>query len=75
LDRGHIGAVGDVRVRKLKHAVRIAPVPADSRHSLRLEMWGAHRKSSLLAELLETPVHIVAPDGSVLSSRELDLTI
>jgi exopolyphosphatase / guanosine-5'-triphosphate,3'-diphosphate pyrophosphatase len=75
LDRGHIGAVGEVRVRKLKHAVRIAPVPVDSRHTLRLEMWGAHRKSSLLAELLGVPIHIVAPDGSVLSSRDLDLTI
>jgi len=37
-----------------------------------LEMWGAHRKSQLLAKLAGVPVEIVAPDGSVLSSDSLD---
>jgi len=72
LDRGHVGAVASVKVRWLKRAIRITPVPAHPSHSLRLEMWGAHRKSQLLAKLAGVPVEIVAPDGSVLSSDSLD---
>ena len=67
-DRGHVGAVGDVKVRWLGRAIRITPVPSDPRHTLRLELWGAHRKSGLLAKLAGVPVEIVAPDKSVLSS-------
>jgi hypothetical protein len=32
---------------------------------MRLEIWGASRKSGLLAELAGVPVEIIAPDGSV----------
>jgi hypothetical protein len=39
---------------------------------VRLEAWGASRKAGLLADLLEQPVEIVAPDGSVLSSDEVE---
>ena len=39
---------------------------------MRLEMWGANRKSALLAKVLGVPVEIVAPDGSVLSSDDID---
>jgi hypothetical protein len=39
---------------------------------LRLELWGAHRKSDLLARVAGRPVEIVAPDGSVLSSSALE---
>jgi hypothetical protein len=35
---------------------------------LRLELWGAHRKSQLLAELAGVPVEVVDSDGAVLSS-------
>jgi exopolyphosphatase/guanosine-5'-triphosphate,3'-diphosphate pyrophosphatase len=72
LDRGHVGAVASVKVRWLKRAIRITPVPARPSHSLRLEMWGAQRKSQLLARIAGVPVEIVAPDGSVLSSDHLD---
>jgi exopolyphosphatase/guanosine-5'-triphosphate,3'-diphosphate pyrophosphatase len=72
LDRGHVGAVASVKVRWLRRAIRITPVPARPSHSLRLEMWGAQRKSRLLAKLAGKPVEIVAPDGSVLSSADLD---
>jgi exopolyphosphatase/guanosine-5'-triphosphate,3'-diphosphate pyrophosphatase len=71
LDRGHVGAVGDVKVRWLGRAIRITPVASDPRHTLRLELWGAHRKSGLLAKLAGVPVEIVAPDKSVLSSSEV----
>jgi exopolyphosphatase / guanosine-5'-triphosphate,3'-diphosphate pyrophosphatase len=73
LDRGHVGAVGQVKVRWLDRALRIAPTPVHASAPLRLEMWGAHRKSQLLAKVVGRPVEIVGPDGSVLSSDALDL--
>ena len=71
-DRGHIGAVGELGVRYLQRAIRITPRPATNATSLRLELWGAHRKSQLLAELAGVPVEIVAEDGTVLSSEQVD---
>jgi exopolyphosphatase / guanosine-5'-triphosphate,3'-diphosphate pyrophosphatase len=67
-DRGHVGAVGELGVRFLKRAIRITPRPAGGATPLRLELWGAHRKSQLLAELAGVPVEVVGEDGSVLSS-------
>jgi exopolyphosphatase / guanosine-5'-triphosphate,3'-diphosphate pyrophosphatase len=72
LDRGHTGAVGSIKVRWLERALRITPIPTRENASLRLEMWGAHRKSGLLAKVVGRPVEIVAPDGSVLSSESVD---
>jgi exopolyphosphatase/guanosine-5'-triphosphate,3'-diphosphate pyrophosphatase len=72
LDRGHTGAVRDLRVRWLRRAVRIAPVPARAGRALRLELWGAQRKSDLLARVAKRPVEIVAPDGAVHSSATVD---
>lgn len=71
-DRGHTGAVKTLRVRWLQRAIRITPVASDSRASLRLECWGAHRKSALLAKVAGVPVEIVAPDGTVLSSHDTE---
>ena len=71
-DRGHVSAVGALGVRFLQRAVRITPQPAKGAGQLRLELWGAHRKSQLLAEVARVPVEIVAADGSVLSSAELE---
>ncbi|HZJ01861.1 MAG TPA: Ppx/GppA phosphatase family protein, partial [Gemmatimonadaceae bacterium] len=62
LDRGHTAAVDDVRVRWLDRALRLIPVPAAGA-TIRLELWGASKKSALLAELIGLPVEIVAPDG------------
>lgn len=70
-DRGHTGAVGDVGVRWLQRAIRLTPKPTRPGTSLRLETWGAHRKSQLLAELAGVPVEIVGPDGGVLSSLDV----
>jgi exopolyphosphatase/guanosine-5'-triphosphate,3'-diphosphate pyrophosphatase len=69
-DRGHRGAVEGLRVRWLRRGIRISPIPSRERDSLRLECWGAHRKSALLAEVVGAPVEIVAPDGTVLSSEQ-----
>lgn len=71
-DRGHVSGVKTLRVRWLQRAIRIAPLPAVEGHPMRLEMWGGHRKSALLAEVAKRPVEIVAPDGTVLSSAALD---
>lgn len=72
LDRGHVGAVRELGIRYLKRALRITPRPAKGARQLRLELWGAHRKSQLLAELAGIPVEIVAKNGVVLSSTEVD---
>lgn len=76
LDRGHIDAVAGVEVRVERRedteAVVIQPVPARRGESLRLELWGAHRKSELLAELLDLPLELMSPDGTVFDpDREL----
>ncbi|HEY9226979.1 MAG TPA: hypothetical protein VIP11_10050, partial [Gemmatimonadaceae bacterium] len=73
-DRGHVSAVADLKVRWTQRALRITPVPASARNSMRLEMWGANRKSELLAKLAGVPVEIVAPDGRVLSSNAIEDT-
>lgn len=75
LDRGHTGAVKTLRIRWLKRGIRITPVPSDPRASLRLECWGAHRKSALLARVAKTPVEIVTPDGTILSSDDTDKNV
>jgi exopolyphosphatase / guanosine-5'-triphosphate,3'-diphosphate pyrophosphatase len=68
LDRGHTAAVADVRVRWLDRALRIIPVPVDGA-SIRLELWGASRKSDLLSEIAGTPLEIVAPGGEAFSAE------
>ena len=72
LDRGHVGAVADLKVRWTQRALRITPVPSSPRMPMRLEMWGANRKSALLAKVAGLPVEIVAPDGRALSSDAID---
>jgi len=66
-DRGHASAVGEVRVRWMERALRLSAVPARPNATLRLELWGAARKSQLLSEVAGVPVEIVAPDGSVMT--------
>jgi exopolyphosphatase / guanosine-5'-triphosphate,3'-diphosphate pyrophosphatase len=64
LDRGHTSAVADVRVRWLDRALRLIPVPVPGASTLRLELWGASKKSSLLSEIAGVPVEIVEPGGT-----------
>jgi hypothetical protein len=45
-------------------AIRLTPVPADGA-TIRLELWGASRKSDLLARLAGLPVEVVGPGGEV----------
>ena len=70
-DRGHVGGVDDLRVRWTQRAIRITATSAHPGHHARLEAWGAHRKSALLAEVAGVPVEIIGPDGTVHSSLSL----
>ena len=71
-DRGHVGAIDDLDVEWTDGAIRVAPSAARHGQPLRLDLWGAQRKSQLLAELAGVPVEIVTEDGSVLSSADAD---
>jgi exopolyphosphatase/guanosine-5'-triphosphate,3'-diphosphate pyrophosphatase len=71
-DRGHIGSVGQLRVRWGPRAVRISVLPANDLASVRLECWGASRKRALLEAVLDRAVEIVAPDGTVVASEDGD---
>jgi exopolyphosphatase/guanosine-5'-triphosphate,3'-diphosphate pyrophosphatase len=66
-DRGHANAVSEIKVRWLERALRLTAVPRRNNLNLRLDLWGAARKSNLLAELAGVPVEIVGPDGSVMT--------
>ena len=65
LDRGHAGAVRQVRVRWLARAVRVTLYPHSKATSVRLEVWGGSRKADLLERIAGRVVELVAPDGTV----------
>jgi exopolyphosphatase/guanosine-5'-triphosphate,3'-diphosphate pyrophosphatase len=69
-DRGHASAVAEIKVRWVERALRITAVPSRHIYNLRLDLWGASRKSNLLAEVAGVPVEIVAPDGSVTTYQD-----
>jgi exopolyphosphatase/guanosine-5'-triphosphate,3'-diphosphate pyrophosphatase len=69
-DRGHASAVSEIKVRWVERALRITAVPAHHVYNLRLDLWGASRKSNLLSEVAGVPVEIVAPDGSVTTYQD-----
>ena len=75
LDRGHVAAVERLKVRWMERALRITPVAAPRAKSLRLELWGAARKSHLLADLIGSPVEIVGPDGRVVQDPVMAETV
>lgn len=69
-DRGHAGAVAEIKARWMERALRLSAVPSRQNNNLRLELWGASRKSNLLSEVAGLPVEIVAPDGTVLTYED-----
>lgn len=69
-DRGHAGAVEHVKVRWTKRALRITAVPNPRARSMRLDLWGASRKSKLLSDVAGAKVEIVAPDGGVMTYED-----
>lgn len=60
LDRGHIGAIARVKVRWTERALRLTPVPDPRAKVVRLELWGAERKSALLEQVTGLPVVVVS---------------
>lgn len=71
-DRGHVGAVGRLKVRWSQDAVRVTAIEAEGATNLRLECWGASRKRSLLEQVLGRPVEVIGPDGNVVNFDEGD---
>jgi exopolyphosphatase/guanosine-5'-triphosphate,3'-diphosphate pyrophosphatase len=71
-DRGHVGAVQQVKVRWTERALRLTPVPDPRARSTRLELWGASRKSDLLEALIDLPVLVIGPDGKPVESDGSD---
>jgi len=69
-DRGHASAVDQIKVRWLERALRLTAVPRPGASNVRLELWGASRKSALLSEFAGVPVEIVAPDGAVFTATD-----
>ncbi len=58
LDRGHVAAVESLRVRSAAGKVTIEATPRLATTDLKLETWGAAKKSDLLAKLLKVEVEI-----------------
>ena len=71
-DRGHIGAVQQIKVRWTERALRLTPVPDPRARTTRLELWGASRKSDLLEKLLDFPVLVIGPDGKPVEWESTD---
>lgn len=74
-DRGHVGAVDKLKVRWLGRALRITPTAIPKAKSLRLELWGASRKSDLLEKLIGVPVEIIGLDGKVVQASGMSETV
>jgi exopolyphosphatase/guanosine-5'-triphosphate,3'-diphosphate pyrophosphatase len=71
-DRGHANSVERIKVRWLERAIRLTPVPRRANDAMRLDLWGASRKSGLLSEMAGVPVEVVAPDGQVFVEEDGD---
>jgi exopolyphosphatase/guanosine-5'-triphosphate,3'-diphosphate pyrophosphatase len=70
MDRGHVAAVGTLRLKLANDALRVTVVEAEGATTVRLECWGASRKRHLLEELLGRPIIVLAPDGTEISADD-----
>ena len=70
MDRGHVAAVGALRLKLANDALRVTVVEAEGATTVRLECWGASRKRHLLEELLGRPIVVIAPDGTEISADD-----
>jgi exopolyphosphatase/guanosine-5'-triphosphate,3'-diphosphate pyrophosphatase len=61
LDRGHVAAVESLRLRMLPGRLLIDVTPRLVTTDLKLELWGAQKKTDLLADLLGREVLVRAP--------------
>lgn len=72
LDRGHVAAVGRLKVRWTADAVRVSVSPVEAAANVRLECWGGARKRALLESVLGRSIDVIAPDGSIVTFDEGD---
>jgi exopolyphosphatase/guanosine-5'-triphosphate,3'-diphosphate pyrophosphatase len=70
MDRGHVAAVGALRVKLTNEALRVTLLEAEGATNVRLECWGASRKRHLLEEVLGRPIIVVAPDGTEITADD-----
>ncbi|MEJ7809042.1 MAG: Ppx/GppA phosphatase family protein [Gemmatimonadaceae bacterium] len=66
-DRGHVGGVGRIEVRRVARTIRLRAVAARRGQPLRLELWGAARKAGLLAAEIGAPIEIRDPAGGLVT--------
>jgi exopolyphosphatase/guanosine-5'-triphosphate,3'-diphosphate pyrophosphatase len=72
-DRGHVAAVEKLMVRTSGGVIRIRPLPRRAGDALRLERWGASRKSRLLAEISGLRVEIAgAPEPAAVAGERVE---
>lgn len=69
-DRGHSSAVDHIKVRWMERTLRLTAVPATDASSVRLELWGASKKSGLLSDVAGLAVEIVGPDGTTFEHED-----
>ena len=72
LDRGHSGVVAGVKTRWSQSDIRLTVSADDSASSLRLETWGASRKTGLLERVAGVPVYLCDASGEVIGSGDED---
>ncbi len=68
-DRGHSAAVERVQAEWTGDVLVLTATPSSGSGDVQLEIWGADRKSRLLAKVAGLPVKIVGPAGAVVTSN------
>lgn len=72
-DRGHVAAVEKVKVKVAGGAIRIRPCPRRTGDEMRLERWGASRKSGLLETVSGLQVEIAGgPDELAVEGERVE---
>jgi exopolyphosphatase/guanosine-5'-triphosphate,3'-diphosphate pyrophosphatase len=69
-DRGHVAAVEKVLVRIAGDVIRLRPYPRKAGDELRLERWGASRKSGLLEKVSGLRVEVVGAPAAEAAAGE-----
>lgn len=71
-DRGHVGAVARLKPKWSSDALRVNVEAVEGAATVRLECWGASRKRGLLELVIDKPIEVIAPDGTIVEFDEGD---
>jgi exopolyphosphatase/guanosine-5'-triphosphate,3'-diphosphate pyrophosphatase len=72
-DRGHVAAVEKLKVKVAGGAIRIRPYPRRTGDEMRLERWGASRKSGLLQSVSGLSIEIAGgPDELAVEGERVE---